>query len=56
MSQGHDGYGDLRSVVREVLADFPASYWRDLDQVRAYPEAFVQAMTEKEMASIQAPA
>lgn len=36
----------LRRAVREVCARFPVDYWRDLDQRRAYPEAFVQAMTD----------
>ncbi|MCA9877765.1 MAG: acyl-CoA dehydrogenase family protein, partial [Thermomicrobiales bacterium] len=45
MSEREDPHAGLRTAVREVLAPFPASYWRDLDQARAYPEAFVQAMT-----------
>jgi acyl-CoA dehydrogenase len=45
LSQGNERYEALREAVRVVLADFPASYWRDLDQERAYPEDFVQAMT-----------
>jgi acyl-CoA dehydrogenase len=40
-----DARGNLRQAVRELCQDFPLSYWRDLDQRRAYPEAFVQAMT-----------
>ncbi len=36
----------LRQAVRELCEGFPSSYWRDLDQRRSYPEAFVQAMTE----------
>ncbi len=36
----------LRLAVRELCQQFPNSYWRELDQQRAYPEAFVQAMTE----------
>ena len=36
---------ELRQAVRAVLKDFSESYWRALDQERAYPEAFVQAMT-----------
>ncbi len=36
---------DLRSGVRELCRQFPNSYWRELDLQRAYPEAFVQAMT-----------
>ncbi|MEJ7872906.1 MAG: acyl-CoA dehydrogenase family protein [Rubrobacteraceae bacterium] len=37
---------DLRRGVGKVCADFPDSYWRDLDANREYPEAFIQAMTE----------
>ena len=39
-------YEVLRQGVREVCADFPDDYWRELDVKREYPEAFVQAMTE----------
>jgi acyl-CoA dehydrogenase len=35
----------LREEVREVCAGFSDEYWRDLDEKREYPEAFVQAMT-----------
>lgn len=45
MSEREEPHAALRAAVRTVLAPFPASYWRDLDQARAYPEAFVQAMT-----------
>jgi acyl-CoA dehydrogenase len=45
MAVGEDRHEALRLAVREVLADFPSSFWRELDQERAYPEAFVQAMT-----------
>src|ERR671932_2565615 len=40
-----DAHQELRRAVRAVLKDFSDSYWRALDQERAYPEAFVQAMT-----------
>lgn len=36
---------ELRNQVRQLCADFPDSYWRDLDARRAYPEEFVRAMT-----------
>jgi acyl-CoA dehydrogenase len=39
-------YEDLRQGVREVCADFPDDYWRELDAKREYPEAFVRAMTK----------
>jgi acyl-CoA dehydrogenase len=36
----------LRGAVRELCAGFPDSYWRELDKRRAYPDAFVKALTE----------
>ncbi|MCU0681149.1 MAG: acyl-CoA/acyl-ACP dehydrogenase [Polyangiaceae bacterium] len=36
----------IRSAVRSLCAGFPAEYWRGLDAERAYPEAFVKALTE----------
>jgi acyl-CoA dehydrogenase len=38
-------HAELRAQVRSVCEDFPDRYWRDLDRERAYPEAFVEAMT-----------
>ncbi|MDQ2744652.1 MAG: acyl-CoA/acyl-ACP dehydrogenase [Chloroflexota bacterium] len=40
-----EAYPALRAAVREVCSRFPSSYWRQLDAERAYPEAFVVAMT-----------
>jgi acyl-CoA dehydrogenase len=40
-----DLHKELRHAVAELCAGFPDSYWRDLDSKRAYPEAFVQALT-----------
>ncbi|MBK5959489.1 acyl-CoA dehydrogenase [Rhodoplanes elegans] len=36
---------DIREAVRALCADFPAEYWRTLDETAAYPEAFVDALT-----------
>ncbi|MGH9174996.1 MAG: acyl-CoA dehydrogenase family protein, partial [Vicinamibacterales bacterium] len=36
---------DLRVAVRDLCKAFPGTYWRDLDAQRAYPDAFVQALT-----------
>lgn len=36
----------IRDSVRALCADFPNEYWRDLDEKREYPTAFVTAMTE----------
>src|SRR5499425_3486928 len=35
----------LKTAVGELCRGFPDPYWRDLDAKRAYPEAFVQALT-----------
>ena len=37
---------DIRSSVRELCLRFPGSYWRECDEARRYPEAFVHALTE----------
>ena len=36
----------IRESVRALCADFPGEYWRELDRARAYPTAFVKALTE----------
>jgi acyl-CoA dehydrogenase len=45
MELGED-YPEIRASVRRICADFPGSYWRDLDEKEAYPSDFVQAMTD----------
>jgi acyl-CoA dehydrogenase len=42
-----DQHEELRQRVREVCAEFPDAYWRELDAKREYPEGFVQAMSER---------
>src|SRR5438552_2651080 len=41
-----EAHAELRLAVRALCQQFPDSYWRELDQQRAYPEAFVRALTE----------
>jgi acyl-CoA dehydrogenase len=36
----------LRSAVRELCSQFPDEYWREVDQRKDYPQAFVNAVTE----------
>jgi len=36
----------IRASVRALCANFPGEYWRQLDRERAYPEAFVAALTQ----------
>ena len=38
-------YTDIRDAVAALCADFPGSYWRDLDSRMAYPSEFVAALT-----------
>ncbi|MEK7217375.1 MAG: acyl-CoA dehydrogenase family protein [Chloroflexota bacterium] len=39
-------HDDLRQGVRQLCDRYPVSYWRELDEQEAYPEAFVEAMTK----------
>jgi acyl-CoA dehydrogenase len=41
-----DRYQDIRDAVRGLCSRFPDAYWREIDAQRAYPEAFVAALTE----------
>ncbi|MBZ5607603.1 MAG: acyl-CoA/acyl-ACP dehydrogenase [Acidobacteriia bacterium] len=41
-----DEYQDLRRAVRELCGEFPAEYFRRIDEQRAYPEEFVNALTK----------
>lgn len=38
--------GQLRTAVRDLCSNFPGEYWREVDQKREYPKAFVDAVTE----------
>jgi acyl-CoA dehydrogenase len=35
----------IRESVRRICAEFPDSYWREIDKASAYPQAFVDALT-----------
>ncbi|HEY7350091.1 MAG TPA: acyl-CoA dehydrogenase family protein [Ktedonobacterales bacterium] len=37
---------DIRASVRKLCERFGDGYWREMDEQRAYPEAFVRAMTD----------
>jgi acyl-CoA dehydrogenase len=37
---------EIRRAVKGLCAGFPGEYWRALDRERAYPTAFVKALTE----------
>ncbi|MBY6116047.1 acyl-CoA/acyl-ACP dehydrogenase [Mameliella alba] len=42
-----DSYQDIRDGIRALCAQFPDSYHREVDADRAYPEAFVDALTKE---------
>ena len=39
-------YADIRQGVQQVCAQYPGEYWRELDETRGYPTAFIEALTE----------
>uniref|UniRef100_UPI00258DFA99 acyl-CoA dehydrogenase family protein n=1 Tax=uncultured Pseudomonas sp. TaxID=114707 RepID=UPI00258DFA99 len=45
-SYDSDDLNAIREGVRALCAEFPAEYWRTLDEQKAFPEAFVKAMTD----------
>ena len=45
MQSSSDQYQDIRDAVRALCAQFPDEYHRKVDAARAYPEAFVAALT-----------
>ena len=42
-----DELSAIRASVAALCARFPGEYWRELDRERAYPTAFVEAMTRE---------
>jgi acyl-CoA dehydrogenase len=44
--QAASSYQDIREAVRALCAEFPAEYFRKIDEARAYPEEFVTALTQ----------
>ncbi|MHA6832816.1 acyl-CoA dehydrogenase family protein [Ralstonia pseudosolanacearum] len=40
-----DDYQDIREAIRDLCDQFPAEYFRKIDEARGYPEAFVNALT-----------
>ncbi len=45
--QGSDRYQDIRNGVCALCADFPDEYHRKVDEAKAYPEAFVDALVRE---------
>ncbi|MEY2802110.1 MAG: hypothetical protein RL513_1695, partial [Pseudomonadota bacterium] len=41
-----DNFQSLRDGVRSVVTQFDSRYWQEIDEARAFPEKFVNALTE----------
>uniref|UniRef100_B1XU03 Acyl-CoA dehydrogenase domain protein n=1 Tax=Polynucleobacter necessarius subsp. necessarius (strain STIR1) TaxID=452638 RepID=B1XU03_POLNS len=41
-----DQYQEMREALRDLCGSFDSAYWQKIDHERAYPEAFVDAMTK----------
>ena len=46
MNLGRDNHPDLRDAVKALCTQFDSAYWQDIDERRAYPEKFVDALTK----------
>ena len=46
MSPASDAHQDIRDAIRDLCSQFPAEYFRQIDDERGYPEAFVDALTQ----------
>ncbi|MBC7152702.1 MAG: acyl-CoA/acyl-ACP dehydrogenase [Rhizobium sp.] len=47
MNSQHETHAELREGIRALCASFPAEYHRKVDEARAYPEEFVDALTKE---------
>jgi len=46
LSSTDDRFQDIRDAVRDLCAQFPDEYHREVDERRGYPEEFVDALTK----------
>ena len=46
MTSAPDPLQELRDAIRDLCAKFPPEYFRDIDEARGYPVAFVDALTK----------
>ena len=55
MSAPRETYSEIRDAVSKLCARFPGEYWRQLDREMAYPQEFVDALTEAGWLSVLIP-
>lgn len=41
-----NNYNDIREAIRDLMKQFPAEYFRKIDEEKSYPEKFVDALTQ----------
>jgi acyl-CoA dehydrogenase len=46
MNLARENYPEIRDAVRELCLKFDSAYWQQIDEKRAYPEKFVEALTK----------
>jgi acyl-CoA dehydrogenase len=46
MNMGQETHTELRDAVRALCNQYDSAYWQKIDEERAYPEAFVDALTK----------
>jgi len=46
VSRANDPHQSIRDGVRAVVQQFDSRYWQEVDEARAFPEAFVDALTQ----------
>src|SRR3990172_2892321 len=44
--EAEESHAELRDAVRALCNTFDSAYWQKVDAARAYPEAFVDALTK----------
>jgi len=46
MNLARENFPELRDAVHQLCAQFDSAYWQKIDEARAYPEKFVEALTK----------
>jgi len=46
VNQAPDSHQDIRDAICDLCAGFPGAYFREVDEKRGYPDAFVEALTK----------
>ncbi|WP_370306026.1 acyl-CoA dehydrogenase family protein [Sinimarinibacterium flocculans] len=50
-----DDHPEMREALRDLCSRFPDEYFREIDEARGYPEAFIKALTDAGWLSVMIP-